>query len=184
MARDKNAGRSKAARYWVLKTAVITFFLAIGMSLIGETVLQRLSIPVAVFVLLLIIGVGILFDIIGIAITATTEAPLSAMASRRIRGAKQAVRLVKNADIMANFCNDVVGDICGIVSGAAGAAISGRLILGADSTTALIVGIVISALIAVMTVSGKAMGKRVAMRYSADIVLATGKVMSVFARRG
>jgi hypothetical protein len=73
--------------------------------------------------LFFIILVGIVFDIVGIAATAAQEAPFHARASRRLLGAKKSIWIVRNADKVASFCNDVVGDICGTVSGAVGASI-------------------------------------------------------------
>ena len=43
-----------------------------------------------------------------------------AMSSKKIKGAKKAVSFKKNADKVSSFCNDVIGDICGIISGSAG----------------------------------------------------------------
>ncbi|WDC83794.1 hypothetical protein PL321_14940 [Caloramator sp. mosi_1] len=80
------------------------------------------------FVLISIIFVGIIFDIIGVAVTAAEEAPFHSLASRKVKGAKTAVKLIRNADKVSNFCNDVIGDICGVVSGAAGAIIISKLI--------------------------------------------------------
>ena len=107
----------------------------------------------------------------------------TAMASRKIRGAKQAIRLVQNAERVSNVCNDVVGDICGIVSGAMGAAIIGRLVIGATHTETLFYNVFLSALIAAVTVGGKAVGKQIAMQYSKQIVFAAARVLSIFRKR-
>ena len=90
------------------------------LSFLSETVLLGVPLYVAVFVLVFIIFIGILFDIIGVAVTIQDVTAYTAMASKRIRGAKHSIRLVQNSAMVANICNDVVGDICGIVSGSDG----------------------------------------------------------------
>jgi hypothetical protein len=52
------------------------------------------------------------------------------MASRRMETGKKAVWLISNAEKVGSFCNDLVGDICGVMSGATGAAIAARLFDG------------------------------------------------------
>ncbi|MDD3921364.1 MAG: Mg2+ and Co2+ transporter CorB, partial [Eubacteriales bacterium] len=125
----------------------MTFALAMLFSFFAETTLVGVPIPVAVLVLAIIILIGIVFDVVGIAVTFQEVTAYTAMASKRIPGAKQAIRLVQESDTVSNICNDVVGDICGIVSGAMGAAISLRLITASKGVSELLVGIVISGLI-------------------------------------
>ena len=70
-----------------------------------------------IIVTLLFVLLGILFDIVGVSVTAADEAVFHSMNSRKVKGASTAVMFKKNADKVSNFCCDVVGDICGIVSG-------------------------------------------------------------------
>ena len=74
-------------------------------------------------------GTGIVFDIIGVAVTATDESSFHSMAAKKVHGAAHAIRLVRHADRVSSFCNDVVGDICGTVSGAAAASIVFNLLV-------------------------------------------------------
>ena len=60
------------------------------------------------------------------------------MAAHKEKGAKEALKLLRNADRVSSVCNDVVGDICGIVSGATGAVIVARLQTGLDLESVLI----------------------------------------------
>ena len=126
---------------------------------------------------------GILFDIIGIAVTCQDTTAYTAMASKRIRGAKQAIKLVQSAGMVSNICNDVVGDICSIVSGAMGAAISARLILKATLINELVAGIIISSFIAAFTVGGKAAGKKISKHKSHQIVFTLGQIFAFFSKR-
>src|SRR5699024_8977906 len=67
----------------------------------------------------LIVIVGMLFDMVGVAAIAATEWHFNAMADEKVVGAKEVVSITKNADKFASFCNDVIGDITGIISGSA-----------------------------------------------------------------
>jgi CBS domain containing-hemolysin-like protein len=121
-----------------------------------------------------------LFDIIGVAVATCDETPLIAMSSKKIKQAAYALPLLKNREIVSNFCNDVVGDICGIVSGAAGATISIKVLLFATSMSDTLVGIGISSLTAALTVGGKAWGKKIAMKNHKRIVIFLGSVVHFF----
>ena len=168
---------------WPITAFFLTFGLALVFSMLSETTLLGVSMPVAVTVLFCIILIGIVADVIGVSVTVQDVTAYTAMASRKIRGAKQAIRLVQNAERVSNVCNDVVGDICGIVSGAMGAAIIGRLVIGATHTQTLFYNVFLSALIAAVTVGGKAIGKQIAMKHSKAIVFTTAKLVSVFQKQ-
>ena len=74
------------------------------------------------------IGIGILFDMIGISITVADLGTFNSMATKNVRGASLGVKMIQKADKMSSFCNDVVGDICGIISGSAGVTIVALII--------------------------------------------------------
>ena len=86
-------------------------------------------------VLLLFIALGIVFDMIGVASTSATEKEFHSMAAHRVRGAREAVWMVRNAEKVSSICNDVVGDICGIISGATGALIVAHITSGGECGT-------------------------------------------------
>ncbi|WP_089611062.1 hypothetical protein [Dehalobacterium formicoaceticum] len=133
--------------------------------------------------LLAIILVGIIFDIVGTAATAATEAPFHARASRKLPGAKNSIWLVRNADKVANFCNDVVGDICGTVSGSVGAIIAVSLAPTFRSVEDWIVGTAMIGIVSSLTVGGKALGKNMAIRGADKIILIVGQMMSLFQKK-
>jgi len=164
-----------------LKITILTFIIAIGISVVSQFFLRSVPLLVAVIVLLLLISIGIFFDIIGIAIASAERAPFVAMAAKRVFGARRCIRIINNASVYSNICNDVIGDICGIVSGAAGATIALSLVLSAGSSFELVTDIVISSLTAAVTVGGKAAGKSFAMRKQKDIVFLVGKTLAVIA---
>lgn len=153
---------------WILAVTFSSFFISAVLTIASSNILKESDILTAFLVILFIILVNIMFDIIGTAVTAAEEAPFHAMASRKLYGAKQSIRLIRNADKVSNVCNDVVGDICGIISGAAGAYIIIRII--GEQETITIAELVITGLITAMTVGGKALGKTIALRNSNYII--------------
>jgi CBS domain containing-hemolysin-like protein len=130
-------------------------------------------------VLLLFILLGILFDVIGVAVTAADPKPFHSMASHRERGAREALYLIRNAEKVSSFCNDVVGDICGIVSGSTAAVIVTRL-QSSFSTRSILVSIAVTALISGLTIGGKAIGKKLALEKSTAVVYSAAKLLYVF----
>ena len=125
------------------------------------------------------IAIGILFDIIGIAIATADEKPFHSMNSRRVKGADVAVLFKKNADKVSSFCNDVVGDICGIVSGSTGSIIALNIASKLEIDK-FIVTLLITALIASLTIGGKALGKSFAINKSNVILYKFSKFVSCF----
>lgn len=127
---------------------------------------------------------GIVFDVIGVAAAAGREAPFHAMASNRVRGAREGIWLVRNADKVSVFCNDVVGDIGGTLSGAVGASIVFQLISQGFPMTETILSTLMIALVAALTVGGKAVAKSFAINRSVDILLVAGKLLYVLEKVG
>ena len=161
---------------WILTISAVSFVLSVTMSYLSEQALNNVGNLIAFLILFLFVFIGILFDILGVAVTSAEMAPLVAMASRKVKGAKQALWMLKNADRVSSVCNDVVGDICGVVSGSAGATLASRIVELTQGTTTFAVGIWVSAFIAALTVGGKAFGKRIAIERSRDIILFAGRV--------
>ena len=97
---------------------MLTFFIALIFNFVSNIVVNKFNNIIVLSVLcLLFVLVGILFDIIGTAVLSAKEAGFHAKSSKKIRGSKEGVYLVKNSSTIASICNDVIGDICGIVSG-------------------------------------------------------------------
>jgi Mg2+/Co2+ transporter CorB len=155
---------------WIIGIIIWTFIISGAITLISETTLSKVNIYIAFIILVLIIIIGIVFDIIGVAVTAADETPFHSMASRKVHGARKAVNLIRNADKVSNFCNDVIGDVCGVVSGGTGAVIVTKIMASTPIKEGLVLTIVISAAIASLTVGGKAVGKNYAISQSNNIV--------------
>ena len=170
----KPSSSKKTDKAWVIKTIIITFTLSAVFNMLSSGIMNLVSIWIAVGILLFIIFTGIVFDIIGMAVTTASEAPFHSMSTKRVKYADCAIELIKAKDKVSNFCNDVVGDICGIISGSASAAVVAYILL---------LSLVITAFVAALTVGGKAMGKTFAIRRSNSIVYFASKVLTVFSFR-
>lgn len=170
---------SSLSQAW--KTGILTFFLSIIISSLSEFWTSRVVYWFSIVPLLLVIAIGILFDIIGTAVTAARETPYHAMAADKVWGAKRAIWLVRRADRVANFCNDVIGDICGTASGAINAAlvinITARYYRGLDTYLASIVSL---GFVAALTVGGKAWGKTTALHRANDIIYRVGQALATW----
>jgi len=163
---------------WVLFITFWTFLLSMIISVLADLVLRNTPILFAFLILLSIIFIGVMSDMIGIAVTAANVGPFHAMAANKVSGAKYAIRLVKNASTVSNFCNDVIGDICGIVSGVAVASIVIQLPVTPFPFTRTVITIILTGFVASLTVGGKAMGKNVSIDQSQEIVFKTAKLLS------
>ncbi len=165
---------------WVIVISIYTFFLAIVFGFITQYFLNEIQSLVAAFVLLLIVvALGVIFDLIGTAAAAAKIGPLNAKAARREFGARRGVYLVKNAEKVANFCNDVAGDISGVVSGTLAALLVFRIVVTMPFDQAeLYLGILLTALVAALTVGGKAWGKIIAINYSTEVIILVGAVIT------
>ena len=155
---------------WVFLVVTWSIVLAVVFTLLSSAALEEAGYVLAFGVLLILVVVGIFFDMVGVAVTVADETPFHSMAARRGPGGKEAIRLIKSADRVANFCNDVVGDITGIISGTTMAAIAFRLTQD-FSVSNLLVNLIITSLVVGITIGGKAWGKMVAIRSSYRIVL-------------
>ena len=170
--------RSKTIR-WVVTIFFVTIVISGVISLVSDEIMSRSGIGLAFVILFAIVLLGIMFDIIGVAVTAADEKPFHAMASRKVSGARESLKLLRNSDRVSSICCDVVGDICGVVSGAASATIAALIIASANFGWPQIVTLGMSALVAGMTVGGKAIGKGVAIGSATKIVQTVGKIIYV-----
>ncbi len=162
---------------WVVTVFLSTILISGTISLVSDEVMENSSLPVAFAILLAIVLVGILFDIVGMAVATADEKPFHSMAARKVPGAQEAIRLLRNAERVSSICNDVVGDICGVVSGSASATIAALILSNVEVGWPRGVSLVMSALVAGLTVGGKAVGKTFAVNSCTQIVHLVGQVI-------
>ena len=162
---------------WLLTVCAISFCLSIVMSLTSESLIPKINIFFGIIVILLFIFISIIFDMIGVAITAAEEKPFHSMASKKIKGSHHSVKLLKNSDKLASICNDVIGDVCGVVSGSAGVLVATELSSIYNLNTSFVV-LITTAIIASLTITGKAYGKSKAIKNSESITYKVGKILN------
>lgn len=164
---------------WIITVLILSFVLSILMSLGSNMVIPKINIYVGIAIIILFIAISIVFDMIGVAITAAEERPFHSMASKRVKGSTHSVKLLKNSDKLASICNDVIGDVCGVVSGSAGVLVANTLADMMNKDVAIVV-LITTAVIASLTITGKALGKSIAIKNSGKITFRVGKVVSIF----
>lgn len=165
---------------WVLQVFIISFILSAFFSGLSSFV-SDFNILFLVFILLIVIGIGILFDMVGVATLTAEEAPFHAKSAKKIKEASASIKLLKNSTKVSSICNDIVGDICGIVSGSLGATLTLYLIAH-FKMNALLATILVTSFISAITVGGKAYFKNIATKNSDAIVLMVGKIMQFFTK--
>lgn len=164
---------------WIIQIVVMAFAISFALSFVSQTTIPKLSTWVGILITLVFIGIGIVFDIIGVAVNSADEKVFHSMNARQVRGSKVAVKFKKNADKVSSFCNDVIGDICGIVSGAAATTIAVS-IASALKVDLLFVNLIVAAIVAALTIGGKAVGKSFAINKSDIILYEFAKIVSIF----
>lgn len=163
---------------WFIEVFITTFVLSLFFSYVSTTAINDIPMIPAIMILLLVIGIGILFDIIGVAVTVAEEEEFHAKASKKIPGAKTAVKLIRNSPKVANICADVIGDICGVLSGAISAIVAIKITSLYEMNFPI--QFFISALVASLTVGGKALGKGFAQKENGKIVWLVSKILKPF----
>lgn len=170
----RKGGRSGETRR-ILGVLISTFILAVVFSLLSDSVLRTTTVLLATLVLVAIVLIGILADIVGLAAAAADPAPLNAMAAKKTPGARQALRLIRNAPRVATVFNDLIGDISGTVSGAAAASIVFSVVDGRAAVDVGLATVLMVSVVAAVTVGGKAIGKSVAIDRADRIMLQVGR---------
>ncbi len=167
---------------WVITISLLTFLISMFFSFIGEVIIPNAELIISIILVFTFIVLGIIFDMIGISVTVADDKTFNSMATKKIRGASLAVRFIRNADKVSSFCNDVIGDICGIVSGSTGITIA-LIISEKFKFPSLIVSLLMTAVIASLTIGGKAVGKSFAINKSNAILYRFVQFISIFYRR-
>ena len=176
----KTLNKNNRQLIWSIKILVLSFALSFCFGVLSELLLSDTGVVVAILVIFLFVGLSIVADMIGVATTAANIQPFRAMASKKVKGAKEAINLLLKADRVSSICCDVVGDVCGILSGAAGASIVIKFALESKSALEIIIASLVSAIVASITIFGKSICKKYAIDNSSKIVLLAGKLLAIF----
>ena len=177
--------KSQTLWLWPLIVFTLAVSLSFSFSILSELVLDNSVIIVCVVVIFVFIALAILTDMIGLAIASSNIEHFNAMAARKVKGSKQALSFVRNADRVSSILNDVIGDVCGILSGAAGASIVAKIIVdNGASWASILVPSLIAAIIAGFTIGGKSIFKGIAIKHADKITLQFAKFINIFTRKG
>ncbi len=171
---SKNKEKEHSKIKWFIEVFIITFVLSICFSYISTYGVSNLNLVSSIIILIAVIAVGIIFDIVGVAVTVAKEHEFHAKATKKVDGAKASIKLIKNSTRVANICADVIGDVCGVLSGAISAMISAKI----TEKTGANLQFIISAIVASLTVGGKALGKELANKESTQIVHFVGIILN------
>ena len=177
--------RHRKAFWYSIRITILALALGILFSFISEILAQSHLLISSIILLILLIIISIFFDGIGIAATSCDLAPLTSMASRKVYGAKTAIKLVKNNSKVSSICSDLIGDTFGIVSGACATVIAIRIItLYAleQNTAALGITIAITSVVTALTIGGKSFVKNFAISKSQDFIMFVSKLIAIFSK--
>ena len=167
---------------WIITVTILAFIISTMMNLFANLTLEGVSLLVAITITLIFIFIGIIFDIIGVAVTSGDEVAFHSMSARKVRGGKIGVKLIKNTEKVSSICCDVIGDVCGIISGTSGVAIVAIIIKTTDANE-LLVTLLVTGIISALTIGGKAIGKGISINKSKEIVTMVSKILSIFQKK-
>ena len=155
---------------WAVKTLILSISLSIVFSVVSQSLFPKLSIFLSIFIIFFFIFVSVIFDMIGIAVASLDLEKLKPYFNEK--GYKTACRLSENTEKVSSFCGDVIGDICGILSGAGGVSLVLNMNIH-DPSVYFVVTCLISSLIAGITIFGKAIMKGYAVEHCDVVVMNT-----------
>jgi len=161
-----------------VRFALLAFVVALVVTWPAQTAALGWPTLAALPILLLIILLGVGFDIVGVAATRAHETPFHARSSSKRPGARKAIQLVREADRVATLCSDVVGDIAGTLSGALAVGLALRL-GPAERGVGAIVAV---ALVSAVTIGLKSAAKGLAIRRADAIVWLVGRILEAIER--
>lgn len=168
--------------FWTLKISVLAFVLSILFSISSEIILDGVGIGISILLIVVFMLANVFVDMIGLAITTCQINDIDKINVDE-KKKNTCLSLIKNADKVSSILSDVIGDICGILSGAGGATIT---IILTESITypslTLLVGALVSSLIACITVLLKSISKAYAIKHSIKIVLVISGFLSIFSK--
>ena len=167
---------------WLIFIFVFSFSVALTFGILAQTMNGANKIAVCIAIIVALILIAFLGDIFAVAGAYADIAVFNSMASRKIKGAKTAIYLVKHSDRVSSILSDILGDCCGIVSGAVGVSLS-LIILSHAVLTVFMQGVVIAlvnASIAATAIMAKSIAKKIAIANSTKIVLFFGRFLAKF----
>jgi len=163
---------------WIFTITFFAFIITIVFSVLSDIVLSETGLIFGILIILLFISLGVVFDMVGISVASCKATSFHSMASRRVTASKTAIKLIKNSHKVSSFCNDVIGDICNIMSGTAGVVVTAVIAVKYELDYTIVL-LIVTSLIASLTIGGKAFGKDIAIKNNEKIVFRFAEVLSL-----
>jgi len=171
--------KSTVSSRYIILAGIGSFISAVMFTLLSETFASKLNnLVLSVVFLIIIILINIIADLVGTAVTAASDTSFNAKAAKRIEGALQGLQLIRNADKVANIANDIIGDITTTVSGALGISIVVQIIRAGLQLEQFWLNVLLTALISVLIVTGKAVGKKISLSHPDEVIFIVGKMLA------
>ena len=180
--KKEKVNKSKTDKKWLVEVIIIAFTVSFIMSYASSEIIPNINMVLGIIITLLFVLIGILFDIVGVSVTSADEAVFHSMNSRKVKAANVAVNLKKNASKVSSFCCDVIGDICGIISGACITVVSVS-IATKFGFNLLLTSLISAGVISSLTIGGKAVGKSIAINKGNIILYEFSKLISIFTKK-
>ena len=73
LSRDKNKKKSKVDVKWVFTIVIVSFTISFLFSFISQKLMPSLNVIFGIIITLIFVGIGILFDIVGVSVTGADE---------------------------------------------------------------------------------------------------------------
>lgn len=159
---------------WTITVLILSFLLSFAFGSVTSGIMADLHIILAFIILAVIIVINVAFDMFGTAVAAAEEFSFHSLAARKVRGASESVKIIRHAPQVSNLCNDVIGDIAGIISGSSTAIIVAELV-ASFGLNGVFTSLILTALVASLTIGGKAFFKGIAMQNCNSIIFFLGK---------
>ncbi len=157
---------------WALKMFIIAVCMSLFFGYISQTLLTSMGVIVASICICIFIFFNVLFDMLGIAVASADIEYFQKCNKEGVKGATVGLALCENSEKMCSFCADVVGDICSTLCGAGGACIVTTLTMNLNNANMILfTAIMVSAVIAGITIFFKAIMKEMALKKSNSIIL-------------
>lgn len=164
---------------WISLLFMMALLLTLVFSTATETTIPQAGIVIQILIIITIIIFTVVFDMIGVAVTTADSEVFNSMSAQKVKGSAVSKLVLRNRDKVNSIVSDVIGDVSGIVSGSAGVSIAITLSTstGIDIFTATLI---VTALIAALTISSKAFFKGIALKNRNTILYTFCLVLSIF----
>ncbi|MBE3520045.1 MAG: hypothetical protein IMW97_07055 [Firmicutes bacterium] len=170
----KRSSRIVSAFILGISALVLSFVLNFFSDKVSFSLSPYLSLP---FILVVVV-LGIAADVVGIASARAREPALTSMASKKMRGAKEALWFIRNADKVSSLANDLLGDVCATVAGGLAVGLSFKF-AGSTRLTRPVLSALAVGVAAALAVGGKALMKGIGLKRAESIVYHLGLISSV-----